>query len=234
MKIEVQKSNERGKANYDWLSTYYSFSFANYYNPNKLGFGKLLVINDDIISPSKGFNLHSHDNMEIITIMLEGSIAHKDSMGNSYVIKENEIQAMSAGSGIIHSEFNPSKAKKTKLLQIWILPSEENIKPKYAQKEFKFAKNKLTYVVSNGKIKDTLKINQTAFLSIAKFEKNENLNYKLNNKSNGTYVFIIEGKIKINNNTLKERDTIEISETDSFNIKFLEESKILFIEVPLN
>ena len=233
MKINIIKSNERGLSELDWLYSRHSFSFSNYYDPKRMGFGVLKVLNDDIIAPSKGFGSHHHDNFEIVTIVLEGALEHKDSMGNKGIIKANEIQRMSAGTGIMHSEFNPSKKDKVHLLQIWIEPKENNIKPSYEQKNFfKLKINEFTSVISGIKNKNTVYINQDAYFSLGRFNANKEVNYKLHDVKNGVFVFIIQGEINIENNVFKEGDAGEIKEINKINFITKRDSKLLIIEVP--
>src|SRR3989344_2363304 len=224
MKKEIQRNSERGKFKNEWLDTKYSFSFSNYYNPKRLGFGKLLVLNDDIIQPLQGFPMHHHNDMEI-TIILEGTLEHKDNIKNIGRIEENEIQTMSAGTGITHSEYNPSKTKETRLLQIWIEPSEEDIEPKYEQKKIELKENELNLIVNK-------EINQDAKLYIGEYTEEKEFNYKTDNNK-GIFIFVIKGKIEVEKETLNERDSIEITETNSINIKTEKNSKILLIEIPM-
>ena len=234
MKINIIKSNQRGLSELDWLYSRHSFSFSNYYDSKRIGFGVLKVLNDDIIAPSKGFGSHHHDNFEIVTIVLEGALEHKDSMGNKGIIKANEIQRMSAGTGIMHSEFNPSKKDKVHLLQIWIEPKENNIKPSYEQKNFfKLKINEFTSVVSGIRNNNSVYIHQNAYFSLGNFDADKEINYKLHNVKNGIFLFVIEGEINIENNLLKEGDTAEIQETSKVNFMTKKESKIIIIEVPL-
>lgn len=236
MNIRLYRSEDRGKANYGWLDTRYSFSFANYYNPEMMNFGMLRVLNDDIVLPAKGFGTHPHDNMEIITIILEGALEHKDSMGTGDIIHKDEIQVMSAGSGITHSEFNPSKDEKVNLLQLWIFPKEQNIKPRYDQKYFPAdaRKNNLVTAVSGLKKDGALYIHQNAEIKLGNFESGERINYQLNNIANGVYIFLIDGHIKISDEDLFKRDAIGIYDTKEFAIEVVENSDFVLIEVPMN
>ena len=230
MKKEIYRNNERGSSNLNWLKSKFSFSFANYYNPNKMGFGALRVLNDDIISPGKGFGDHPHDNMEIITIVTEGELEHKDNVGGKSVIKAGDVQVMSAGSGIVHSEFNHSKTKEVKLFQLWIESKKEDIEPRYDQKKFDIGKNNLTLVVSGEKSKNNLYIHQDAKILLGKFEKKE-VEYNFN-KNNGVYVFVIDGSLIVNNEKLEERDAIGITKTNKIEIKTDSKSYFMVIEVP--
>ena len=233
MKISVQRSAERGSTEIGWLHSRHSFSFGNYYNPKRNGFGLLRVINDDIVEPSKGFRTHFHDNFEIISIVLEGALEHKDSMGSHGIIKAGEVQRISAGTGISHSEFNHSHKEKVHFLQIWIVPKEIGIKPGYEQKKFDLKKNKLIVVVSGEKSKNLIYIHQDACFLIGNFEKNKIIGYKLNNPKNGVFIFIIDGNVDIENNKLETGDSAEITDAISLKFKTNERSKVLVIEVPL-
>lgn len=235
MKKIVYRSEDRGKANYGWLDTKYSFSFANYYNPEMMNFGLLRVLNDDTVKPAAGFGTHPHNNMEIITIILDGALEHKDSMGTGSVIYKDEIQVMSAGSGITHSEFNPSKSDEVKLLQIWIFPKESNIKPRYDQKSFskEIGSNKLFPAVSGLNKDGSLYIHQNAEIYIGKFDKNNILDYKISNASNGAYLFLIDGHIKTVDEDLFNRDAIGIYETESFEIEVIKNAHFIIIDVPM-
>lgn len=236
MKTVVHKSEERGHANHGWLNAKHSFSFAGYYDPSKIHFGLLRVLNDDIVAPGTGFGMHPHDNMEIVTIPLRGTLEHRDSMGNIGTIKPNEIQAMSAGSGLMHSEYNHSRTEEINLLQIWVFPKEKDIKPRYEQKIFSENDklNKLKTIVSPNKSDDVMWINQDAFFSIGKFTENKKINYQIQHKGNGAYVFLIEGSAKIDNQQLNKRDALGIWETDNFDIELTEGSEVLVIDVPMN
>lgn len=235
MNYIIHRSEERGKANYGWLDTKYSFSFARYYDPDKMGFGLLRVLNDDIVFPDSGFGTHPHDNMEIITIILDGQLQHKDSMGNGSVIKAGEVQVMSAGSGVTHSEFNPSKTEKVNLLQIWIYPKEENIEPRYDQKSFpkNERKNKLITAVSGYSENGPLYIHQNAEIKLGYFDKGNKINYQIRN-GNGVYLFVIEGHLKIVNEDLLRRDAIGIYNITEFNIEVAETSEFVLLEIPMN
>lgn len=235
MKINIQRSEDRGGADHGWLNTKHSFSFADYYNPEKMGFGALRVLNDDHIEPGEGFGTHPHNNMEIITIMLNGELGHKDSMGSKSTLKENEIQVMSAGSGITHSEFNNSETEPLNLLQIWILTKERNIRPRYDQRYFppEERKNKLQAVVSGKDLPGTLYIHQDASLWLGDFDKGKTASYQAEGHDRGIYLFIIEGSVSINGESLYRRDAAEIEDTDSLKIKIDEDSRILLIDVPV-
>jgi redox-sensitive bicupin YhaK (pirin superfamily) len=235
MEKVIHKAEDRGHANHGWLDAHHSFSFANYYNPERTRFGVLRVLNDDIIQAGEGFGTHPHDNMEIVTIPLTGELAHKDSTGNKEVIRKNEVQIMSAGSGLTHSEFNNSKTDEINLLQLWVFPKERNIKPRYDQKVFEPAdrQNKIQTLVSP-KDENALWINQDAYFSRADIDKEVEVEYDLNTKKNGVYVFVIEGKVEIDGELLSKRDAVGVTEADKIKITAKEKSEVLLIEVPLN
>lgn len=235
MKTVIHRAESRGGGDYGWLKTNYSFSFARYYNPDKMGFGVLRVINDDTIGSGKGFDTHPHDNMEIITIPLEGDLAHKDSMGNSSVIKEGDIQVMSAGSGIFHSEFNPNDDKEVKLFQIWVFPDKQNVEPRYDQISIsELAKKDELYQILSPNPKDPgVWIHQSAWFHMGDFSKGYSEDYTIRKAGNGIYAFVIEGEIEIEGIKLNRRDALGIWDVDKFNVKALSESRILLMEVPM-
>jgi len=229
---EIHKSSERGTSKLDWLDSKFSFSFDRYNNPKRMGYGKLLVLNDDIIAPGKGFGFHPHENMEIITIPIKGVLAHKDSTGVEEIILPGEIQVMSAGSGIFHSEYNHSKTEDLELFQIWIEPSVHHITPRHDKRSFDLKENNLYLVVSGKKNPNYLFINQKANILFGKFTKGKKTNYKIT-KGNGVFIFVIEGRIEIKGDQLEKRDSIEISDTSTANINALEDSYFMIIEVPM-
>jgi redox-sensitive bicupin YhaK (pirin superfamily) len=236
MKTEFQKASERGHADHGWLNTYHSFSFADFHNPEKVHFGMLRVLNDDTVAPGKGFGEHPHDNMEIVTIVLKGSLEHKDSMGNSSVIRAGEVQIMSAGTGITHSEFNASKTEEVQFLQIWVFPMERNIKPRYDQKFFQpdFRRNRFDCIVSPDGTNESMWINQDAYFSLGRYARGIHATYKVKKAGNGVYIFLISGKVSVVGKTLDERDAIALTETDKVSFVPATESEILVIEVPMN
>ncbi|MES2593509.1 MAG: pirin family protein [Bacteroidota bacterium] len=236
MKTIFHKSTDRGEANHGWLKAKHSFSFASYHDPAKVHFGLLRVLNDDIVAPGMGFGTHPHDNMEIVTIPLRGALEHRDSMGNIGVIHPHEIQAMSAGSGISHSEYNHSKTEDINLLQIWVFPKEQNITPRYDQRVFSEEEKtgKLKTIVAPVKSDDVMWINQDAYFSIGKFKAGSSLDYTMQHKGNGAYVFMIEGDAKIADHNLEKRDAIGIWETKDFKINITKDAEILIIDVPMN
>jgi redox-sensitive bicupin YhaK (pirin superfamily) len=236
MKTLIHRSNDRGHADHGWLNTYHSFSFADYHDPQKVHFGMLRVLNDDYVARGMGFGTHPHDNMEIVTIVLSGALEHKDSMGNTAVIKPNEVQIMSAGTGITHSEFNHSKTEPVKLLQIWVFPKERNIKPRYDQKLFsaEAKKNKLLTVVSPSKDNGAVWINQDAWFSLGSLEKDKSVEYAFHKDGNGVYAFVIDGEINAAGIDLGKRDGLGISGTDIFNVTAKTNAEVLLIEIPMS
>lgn len=239
MKTILHKAADRGFANHGWLQANHSFSFANYNNPEKVHFGALRVLNDDVIAPKMGFGTHPHDNMEIITIPLKGVLKHKDNMGATWLsVLPEEVQVMSAGSGVQHSEINGSVDEHLSLFQIWIFPDKQNVSPRYDQKTFEVSerKNKIQKLVTSIDEADeySLKIHQDAIISRIDLDKNRSFEYKPKSKKHGVYVMTIHGNIVIDNHVLGSRDAVGVSETEYFNIKALEDSSILFIEVPMN
>jgi len=234
MKSIIHKSDTRGHMNYGWLDTHYTFSFANYYDPERIHFGALRVLNDDYIEGGQGFGKHPHDNMEIITIPLEGELEHKDSMGNTFIIRKNDVQIMSAGTGIFHSEFNHLPDKPVKLFQIWVFPEKKNITPRYDQKTYnpENRRNQWQRIVSPHE-KEAVIIKQDTYFSMINMDENTNQSYKFNNNSNGAYIFVIEGLIEIDDINLEKRDGIGIWETNEITITAKNKSEILLMEVPM-
>jgi len=235
MKSVIHTAASRGFANHGWLKAAHSFSFANYYNPERVHFGALRVLNDDIIDAGEGFGTHPHDNMEIITIPLEGSLEHKDSMGNGSIINAGEIQNMSAGKGITHSEFNPLADKAGNLLQIWIFPKVKDITPRYGQLKYKHSdlKNSIVNFVSPQLDESKLWINQDAWISLSQPQKNTELDYKINFKGNGVYLFVIEGEVEVDGQILGRRDAAGLWDTEKVNIKSKIDSFILLLDIPM-
>lgn len=236
MKTILHKANSRGYFDYGWLKTYHTFSFSNYYDPERIEFGMLRVLNDDTIEGGQGFGTHPHNDMEIVTIPLEGAVAHKDSTGGEGVIYPDEVQVMSAGTGIRHSEFNHLQDGTTKLLQLWIFPDKKGHEPRYDQKYFdpEERKNKLQFIVTPEKKEDNLWLNQNAYLSLTDLDKDKSINYKIHSRENGVYVFLIEGEISITDEILYKRDGIGIWDTDEIAITASENSRLLLIEIPMN
>jgi redox-sensitive bicupin YhaK (pirin superfamily) len=236
MKTIIHKANDRGHANHGWLDSHHSFSFANFYDPEKIHFGALRVLNDDIVKGGMGFGTHPHDNMEIISIPLSGDLEHKDSMGNTGVIRQNDVQIMSAGTGIHHSEYNKNNDKLVNFLQIWVFPKKRNIKPRYDQKTLKTEDrlNKLQVIVSpEGTTDDSVKINQDAWFSLGTLNKGTNVNYEVHDKSHGVYVFVIDGNVTVNGQVLNAKDGLGVSEADTLSINADTNSEVLLMEVPM-
>ncbi len=235
MKTIIHRASERGHANHGWLDAHHSFSFANWYDPAKIHFGMLRVLNDDSVAGGQGFGMHPHNDMEIITIILEGALQHKDNMGNGSVIKPGDVQVMSAGTGVMHSEFNPSPTEKTNLFQLWIFPKEDGIEPRYGQKTFSVEerKNNIQTVASGFKKNGELYIHQDAALSLANPEKGKSITYSVNKEGNGVYLMVINGEVEINGEKLSRRDAIGISETNTFTVSANENSELLIVEVPM-
>jgi redox-sensitive bicupin YhaK (pirin superfamily) len=238
MKTKIYKAQDRGHADYGWLQANYSFSFANYHHSGKENFGALRVLNDDNIKGGAGFGEHPHQNMEIITIPLQGSLKHKDSMSNSWITLETgEVQVMTAGTGIIHSERNNSANEFLNLFQIWIIPDEMGVKPAYDQLKFDQAerKNKLQTLVTNyiDKAEGQLKIHQDARISRIDLSKGNTFDYRLKSANHGVYVMLISGDLSMSELELKSRDAVGIWQTELFSVMAKEASEILFIEVPM-
>ncbi len=235
MNTIIHKADSRGIANHGWLIAKHSFSFADYYNPERMNFGVLRVLNDDIIAGGKGFGTHPHDNMEIITIPLKGALKHKDNMGNGTVIKEGDIQVMSAGTGIMHSEYNANNDMEVNLLQIWLIPNKKNVKPRYGQTSFKNIekKNEFYQILSPSKNEQGVWIHQNAWFYLGEFDKLEKCHYNLNDKSNGVYIFIIEGAADIAGFDLNKRDGIGIWDSENIEINTKPNTKILLMELPM-
>lgn len=235
MKTIYHSADSRGYANHGWLEARHSFSFANYYDPERIHFGKLRVLNDDIVAPDMGFGTHPHNNMEIITIPLSGQLEHKDSMGNGSVITAGEVQVMSAGTGVMHSEFNPSPTEHTNLLQIWIFPEKKDVMPRYDQRKFNADafRDTIKTVVNNSENDNSLFIHQKAVISMARVSAGREMAYALHYPGHGVYVFLIEGKVDIDKNTLLRRDALGITGAAEIPFKAVQESHILFLEVPM-
>jgi len=236
MKTILHKAENRGFANHGWLKAAHSFSFANWYDPEKIHFGMLRVLNDDVVAPAQGFGLHPHNDMEIITIPHFGALQHTDNMGNEGVITAGEVQVMSAGSGIKHSEFNASKTDDLNLYQIWILTDKKNHQPRYDQKKFVTAEriDNWQLLVSPDGRDESLWIHQNAFLSVFDSKEADSTRYKLNDPANGVYFMLTEGEVKIGDQSLKTRDAAGVWEiTEPIEISFLKPSKILAIEIPM-
>ena len=234
--IVLHKADTRGHANHGWLDSHHSFSFANYYNPDRMHFGALRVLNDDRVDPGMGFGTHPHDNMEIISIPLEGDLEHKDSMGNTTVIRNGDIQVMSAGTGIQHSEYNKNKDQLTKFLQIWVFPNKRNVTPRYDQITLNISDrhNKLQQILSPSSEDEGVWIHQDAWFHLGKFDANFKIEYPLKKKGNGVYAFILKGDFTIDNQALNQRDGFGIWDIDKLSIvSKSEDAELLLIEVPM-
>ncbi len=235
-KTIIHKSDTRGRANHGWLDTRHTFSFAEYYDPERMRFGVLRVLNDDIVSPGMGFGKHPHDNMEIISIPLEGDLEHKDSMGNVTVINHGDIQVMSAGTGIYHSEYNKNKDKPVKFLQIWIFPEKKDVTPRYDQITLNTEDrlNRLQQVVSPNPDDEGVWIYQNAWFHLGKFDDGVASEYEIKRKGNGVYAFVIKGSFSIEGKTLNERDGMGIWDTDKINlVAESQDAELLLMDVPM-
>ena len=235
MKTVYHAANSRGDANHGWLKSKHTFSFANYHNPERMGFGALRVINDDFVIGGQGFGKHSHRDMEIISIPLSGKLGHGDNIGNNGIIETGEIQVMSAGTGITHSEMNGDDKEDVKFLQIWVIPNKMNVAPRYQQVRMDdiMQPNKFNQVLSPNADDAGVWIHQNAWFSMGDFEQGVTQNYTLNDANNGVYVFVIEGSVTINNNVLNTRDGLGVWDTKSMTMDVLENSKVLIMEVPM-
>lgn len=235
MKTILHRADTRGHANHGWLDSYHTFSFAGYYDPERVHFGALRVLNDDVVKPGMGFGAHPHDNMEIVSIPLSGDLAHKDSEGNGGTISEGDVQIMSAGTGIVHSEMNPSPSREVNFLQIWVFPLKRGIKPRYGQKNFSLAerKNRLQTVVSpDGP--ESLWINQEAWFSLSQLDANQRITYTMNRPESGLYIFVISGSLDAAGTNLARRDGLGVWDTGQIELSARVDSEILLMEVPMN
>jgi quercetin 2,3-dioxygenase len=235
MKTVLHKANTRGHANHGWLDTHHTFSFAHYHNPSRMNFGALRVLNDDVVDGGMGFGKHPHDNMEIISIPLSGDLEHKDSMGNMAVIKQNDVQIMSAGTGIYHSESNKNKGSKVNFLQIWVFPKVRNITPRYDQITFKPEDrvNKLQQIVSPSKTDEGVWINQDAWFHLGNLKSGFAIDYTIKQKGNGVYAFVLEGDMTINAQPLNKREGYGVWETEKISINADSDCEVLLMEVPM-
>jgi redox-sensitive bicupin YhaK (pirin superfamily) len=231
----IHRAESRGVADHGWLYSRHTFSFANYYHPERMGFGTLRVINDDIVKGGGGFGTHPHDNMEIISVPLAGALRHRDSMGNTHVIRAGEVQIMSAGSGLTHSEHNDSASEPVNFLQIWVLPKQRNIAPRYGQKAFDRAghHNRLQTVVAPEQDGASVWINQDAWFSLGDFDAGRTVRYPLKKAGNGVYLFVIDGEIEVAGETLAKRDAIGLTDVTEVAIGAARDSRLLVIDVPM-
>jgi quercetin 2,3-dioxygenase len=236
MKTIVHKATDRGFTEIDWLHSKHSFSFSSYYDPSRIHFGMLRVLNDDIVDPGKGFDTHPHQDMEIVTIPLSGILQHTDSTGNFSLIHPGEVQVMTAGTGIFHSEYNHSLTENVCFLQIWVFPDKKGLTPRYDQRTFapELFQNQLYTVVSPLSDSDCLAVHQDAYFSIGNFMEGKEITYQIHNPNNGIYLFIIEGKAVCCDVSLEKRDAIGISDKTEISINIEKNSSILLIEVPIN
>ena len=234
MKTVVDKASSRGYFNHGWLKTYHTFSFANYYNPSRMHFGALRVLNDDSVAPSMGFDTHPHQNMEVISIPLKGYLRHGDSVRNTQTITPGDIQVMSTGKGIFHSEYNGSDKEQLEFLQIWIFPRIENTEPEYNNYDIRplLKRNEPILIISpDGKVPASIK--QDAWFSMGTFDAGKSFEYKLHQEGNGVYIFIIEGDVKVADNLLSKRDGIGLWDTKNFKVEVIQEATLLLMEVPM-
>ena len=232
----IHKSESRGLADHGWLKSRHTFSFANYYNPDRMHFGALRVLNDDAVEAGQGFGKHPHDNMEIISIPIEGALEHKDSMGNTAVIKKGDIQVMSAGTGIFHSEYNKNRDCEVKFLQIWVIPNKNNVTPRYDQISLKIEDrhNKLQQILSPDPQDAGVWIHQNAWFHLGNYDKGLSADYNIKEKGNGVYLFLLSGEVRVNNQELKARDGFGIWDIENLSVMAVADAEFLLMEVPMN
>jgi len=231
----LHRADTRGLTDLGWLKSYHTFSFSGYYNPERMHFGALRVLNDDIVAGGKGFGEHPHDNMEIISIPLKGDLKHQDSMNNVAVISDGDIQAMSAGTGIFHTEFNKNATEEVKFLQIWVYPNQLNVEPRYAQLSLNIndRHNRLQQVVSPDKDDDGIWIYQQAWFHLGNFDRGLSVDYSLKGKNTGVYAFILNGEVEIDGQILNTRDGFGIWDTKKLSLKAITEAEFLLMEIPM-
>ncbi|WP_201609368.1 pirin family protein [Psychrobacter immobilis] len=236
MKTIYHAADSRGDANHGWLKSKHTFSFANYHNPERMGFGALRVINDDFVIAGQGFGKHSHRDMEIISIPLSGKLGHGDNIGNNGIIETGEIQVMSAGTGITHSEMNGDDNEAVKFLQIWVIPNKMNVEPRYQQVRMDdiLKPNEFNQVLSPNADDAGVWIHQDAWFSMGNFDKGVTQTYELKNPNNGVYIFVISGKVVVNGNTLDTRDGLGVWDTKNFTMDVIDDAKVLLMEVPMS
>lgn len=235
MKTVLHKANTRGHADHGWLNSHHTFSFANYHNPERMHFGVLRVLNDDIVAPGRGFGKHPHDNMEIISIPLEGDLEHKDSMNNIAVIKQGDIQVMSAGTGIFHSEYNKNTSDEVRFLQIWMFPNRRDVEPRYDQITLRAQdmNNRFQQILSPSKEDDGVWVHQNAWFHLGDLEAGQEQAYTIHAKGNGVYAFVLDGDVTIDGQSLNKRDGFGIWDTEKINIKADSKAKVLLMDVPM-
>ncbi len=236
MKTIYHAADSRGDANHGWLKSKHTFSFANYHNPERMGFGALRVINDDFVTAGQGFGKHSHRDMEIISIPLSGKLGHGDNIGNNGIIETGEIQVMSAGTGITHSEMNADNNEAVSFLQIWVIPNKMNVEPRYQQIRMDelMKSNAFNQILSPNSDDAGVWIHQDAWFSMGDFDKGVTETYQLKNPNNGVYIFVISGKVGVNGNTLDTRDGLGVWDTKNFTMDVLDDAKVLLMEVPMS
>ncbi len=234
MKSILQAADRRGHVSFGWLNSHHSFSFGNYHDPEKVNFGMLRVLNDDVITGGSGFGAHPHDNMEIVSVPLYGALEHKDSTGTNAVINQNDVQIMSAGTGIKHSEYNHYKDKEANFLQIWVFPKKRNISPRYDQKTFNPEEriNRFQTVVAPDDDK-AVWINQDAWFSLAKLKSDFSTSYPIKKEGNGVYVFVLEGNVTVSGQSLFKQDAMGVWDVDALDITAHTDAEILLIDVPM-
>lgn len=230
--IFTRKSNDRGRTNFDWLGSFHTFSFANYYDPGFMNFGNLRVINEDTVNPGMGFGRHAHNDMEIISYVVNGALEHKDSMGTGSIIKPGEIQRMSAGTGVEHSEFNHSKTEPLHFLQIWIIPEKEGLKPSYEQKSISKVDNKLILIGSSDEREESITIHQDVKLYVAYLSKDHSIQYEIKDKR-GVWVQLIKGQIDLNGQQISKGDGVAVFDENKIEIKSLETSELLLFDLKI-
>ncbi|MGE5480718.1 MAG: pirin family protein [Chloroflexota bacterium] len=235
MERVIYTADSRGFSDYGWLQANYSFSFARYFNPDRMGFGMLRVLNDDIVAAGKGFDMHKHENMEIITVALKGAMKHVDSAGHEQILRPGDFQVMSAGTGIFHSEANAEVDSETNSLQIWILPNEEDVEPRYDQKKISAEEREGRFAVAVAPFGQPgpLNVHQNAWISIGDFTPGAAANYKLHDASNGAYLFVIEGEVEIDGAQLSRRDSVGVWDAEEVPINVKTDSTLLLLEVPM-
>jgi redox-sensitive bicupin YhaK (pirin superfamily) len=235
MKTVLHRAATRGHANHGWLDSHHSFSFANYYNPERMHFGVLRVLNDDVVAPGRGFGRHPHDNMEIISIPLQGDLEHKDSMGNTTVIRQGDVQVMSAGTGVFHSEYNKNQDQEVRFLQIWLFPREKGVTPRYDQITLPTVgtENKLRQILSPNPDDEGVWIHQDAWFHLGDLQAGYQDTYQLKKPGNGVYAFVLEGEVRIAGQELGKRDGFGIWDTDELAIEADRDARLLLMEVPM-